>query len=270
MNDANSSKCECGDKCNCGCCACSKKKIIFIALGMILLAGIIITSLLRERWANPIQNQVTIFGQGKVEYKPDMATVILGVQVDKASSAELALNQLNEKMNNIISAIKNTGISEDKIKTESYTLNPQYDYKEGISSISGYGANQQLTIKIDSIKDDPEAPSQVISEASKFGANQVNAINFSVSNLDQLKQQARIKAIEDAKKKSISMFKAAGMGKPGKIVGWYENLLQSPDSPYQYGMGGEGNSLQKSAPAPQVPSGMQEIVVEIGVNYEVK
>jgi len=249
-----------------------KNRIILLGLGMVLLASVVIVSILRDRWANPTQNQVTVFGQGKVEYQPDMATVTLGVQIDRASSAESALNQLNEKTSRIILAIKNLGISEEDIKTQSYNLNPQYDYADGKSFVSGYGASQKLLIKAKNLQDDSGIVSKIISASGSAGSNQIEGVSFSVSNADQLKQEARMKAIADSKKKSVSLFQAAGLKKPGKITGWYENLIQSPDTPanYQYGMGGSEGSVQKSAPAPQVPSGSQEIVVEVGVNYEVK
>jgi uncharacterized protein YggE len=207
-----------------------------------------------------------------VEYKPDTATVTLGVQIDKAPTAESALSQLNAKMTQIISAEKVLGIPEDKIKTQNYSLSPQYDFKDGISSVSGYTANQQLAIQVDGIGESTEVLGKAISEASRNGANQVLGIKFETDDLDALKQQARVLAIQDARTKSASMAKAAGV-ELGEITNWYENVLASPDLqdyPSPYGLGGEGMLDARSAKAPQVPSGTQEIVIEMSVSYEVK
>lgn len=252
-------------------CEWKNPKFILQALGLIILGGIAIASLLREKIVSPNQNQVTVFGQGKVEYQPDEVIITLGVQVDKVWSAEAALKQLNEKITRIIEAEKNLGIQEADIKTGSYNLSPQYDYQDGISSVSGYTANQNLIIKIQNIKEDKEKTSQVIAAASSSGANQVLGVEFKASNLEALKQEARLKAIADAKNKAPEMFRASGL-RVGKVTGWYENNFQFPQSNQEdstLGLGGVESSA-KTAIRPQIPSGTQEIGVEIGLNFEVK
>lgn len=249
-------------------------RFVLAVIGMLVLGTIAVVSILRERIVNPSQNQVTISGRGKVEYKPDTATVTLGVQVDKAPTAENALQQLNDKMNQIIAAESALGIPEDKIQTKNYSLSPQYDYKDGVTTVSGYTANQQLTIKVEGIAESTELLGRAISEASRSGANQVLGISFETADVDALKQQARILAIQDAKAKSKGMAKAAGI-ELGEITNWYENVLYSPDmqdypSAYGFGAGGEAMDARSAVKSPQVPSGIQEIVIEMSVSYEVE
>ncbi len=244
-----------------------------IFFGILLLASIIVVSILRDRIINSGQNQVTIIGRGEVEYKPDMALVNLGVQIDKAATPENALNQLNEKMSKIIESIKALGIPEENIKTKEYNLYPHYEYKDGASNVTGYSANQQLSIKIKDISENSAMPNKVISEASREGANQILGVNFEVSSVNNLKQQARILAIKDAREKAEAMAKAAGIKKLKKVIGWYESDIQSPD--FQSGnrtfdgLGIGGMEAAKVAPSPDVPSGTEKIVIEVGLNYEV-
>lgn len=270
-------KCQCGEEKESGegnQCGCHRhgKKIILI-LAMVLLTVIIIVSILRERIVNEDQNQTIIYGQGKVAYIPDMATIVLGVQVDKASTAEEALKQMNDKVAKIIDAVKTAGAEEKDIQTSAFSLNPQYDYTDGRSAVSGYNANQQLTIKARNINENKELSGKIISAANGAGANQIISVNFAVSSVNDLKQQARIKAITDARSKSDALFKTAGM-KHMEVIGWFENMIQSPDSPsynnYGYGIGGGEMAVAKSASTSQVPSGTQEIIIEIGVNYKAK
>lgn len=269
-------KCKCGgEKTNeemdqCECQKCGKK--IVLVLGMILLAAIVIVSILRERIVKDDQEQTTIYGQGKVSYIPDTATIILGIQVDRASSAEEAMSQMNDKIGKIISAVKAEGLDEKDIQTSAFSLNPQYDYTEGRSQVSGYGANQQLTIKARNVDKNPDLSSKVIAAANNAGANQIISVNYSVSSINDLKQKARIIAIQDARSKSDALFKAAGI-KNQRVIGWFENYIQSPDSSVygNYGIGGSAEGISaKSIPGPQIPSGTQEIIVEIGVNYKTK
>ena len=194
----------------CCCFNWKEPKFIFKVLGILLLAIIIIVSLVRERIVNSQQNQVTVYGQGKVEYQPDEATVTLGVQVDKVWSAEEALRQLNNKIARIMEAEKALGLTEADIKTGNYNLSPQHDYKDGISTVAGYNANQNLIIKVKNIIENKDKTSQAIAAATSAGANQVLSVEFKPSDLDGLKQEARLKAMADARSKAPILFKASG------------------------------------------------------------
>jgi hypothetical protein len=253
---------------------CSKfggHKPVLVLVGAVLVSAIVMVSILRERIVNPNQNQVTVFGQGKVSYQPDEADVTLGVQVDKVFSADDALRQLSQKIARIIEAEKALGIKEDDIKAESYNLHPQYDYNNGTSTVSGYNASEQLVIKVKDIISNPDLVGQIISGASGAGANQVLGVNYDISNINDLKQQARIAAIADAKSKAPALFAQAGV-RSKKVTGWYENNTGAyPENQADYagGIGGAGGLGQRGF-TPQVPSGQQEIIIEVGVNYEIK
>lgn len=242
------------------------KKIILIISGAILLAAVLITAILRDRLVNPQFRSVTIMGQGKVSYNPDLALLTLGVQIDKVAKPEEALEQLNSKVNNIIKAVKALGIKDENIQTQNYSLYPQYDYKDNVQTVSGYSANQQLVIKITDYDREPNKLSQIIAAASKAGANQVNNLSFDASNFNDLKQTARIKAIEDAQAKSLDLAKTAQV-KLKDVIGWYENFI-NPISSYDYGKGGMGGGAPVASA--QIPSGSREIIVEIGLSYNIK
>lgn len=253
---------------NFNCCVEWKKpKFILILIGILVLGGVIVVSILRDRIVNQNMNQITVMGQAKVAYQPDIAMVNLGVQIDKADKAENALSQLNEKVIKIITAIKAVGIVDADIQTQNYSLYPQYDYQDNVSRVSGYNANQQLVIKVRGIDKNTQLVNKVIADASKAGANQINGITFDVSNVDELKQQARLKAIADARVKSADLAAAAGVTLK-EVTGWYENMLQTPsayDASYYGGKGGAS-----AGATPQVTVGNQEIIVEIGLNYKVR
>jgi hypothetical protein len=238
-------------------------------LALLVVAAIVIVALLRDRLVNQQFRQVTVTGQGRIAYQPDEALVTLGVQIDKVAKPEDALNQLNTKVNNIIAAVKASGVPVENIQTQNYSLNPQYSYPSNAAPIvSGYSANEQLVIKVTGYNQEPNKLSRAIAAASKAGANQINNLSFDASNLDDLKQQARVLAIKDARGKSQALATAAGV-ELEEIVGWYENYIQSPSLSADYsakgGLGGGG-----STPIAQTPSGNQEVVIEIGVNYNVK
>ncbi len=239
---------------------------IIMLVSLILLAGIIVTAIIRDRIVSVTYRQVTVNGQGKIAYNPDLAIVTLGVQIDKVAKPEEALNQLNAKVEKILKEIKALGIAPENIQTQNYSLAPQYDFIDNSNTVAGYNANQQITVKVTAYDADPNKLNLVIAAASKAGVNQILGINFESSLINDLKQQARILAIQDAKSKSSALASAADV-KIKNIVSWWENTIQPmPYSSYDYGKGGMGGG----ASSPQTPSGSREVIVEVGVTYNIK
>jgi hypothetical protein len=250
-------------------------KIAALIILIVAIAGICIVSIIRDRIVNYPQWTVSVTGQGKIAYSPDVAKVTLGVQIDKVAKAEDALSQLNSKIAKVVAAIKAAGIAEADITTQNYSLYTQYDYvndinKGSTSVVSGYNANEQVLVKITDVINNKERLNKVIAEASQAGANQVLGIYFEPSNLEDLKQQARVKAMADARGKAQSLAGAAGV-RLKKVVGWWENVVQAPgiNTPYYDGKGGMGGGAGTMV-SPTIPTGSQEIIIEESINYQLK
>jgi hypothetical protein len=244
-------------------------KYILGLISILVLGAVIIISIIRDRIVNPPQWQISVAGQGKVAYQPDTANISLGVKVDKQAKAEDALKQLNDKMNKILAAIKQAGVAAEDIQTQNYSLSPRYDIVDAISKLTGYDANQTVEIKIHNLQNNNGLITKVIEAAGKTGTNQIDGISFEYADMNKLKQEARLKAIADARAKSKEISQALGV-KLCKIVGWWENIVSPVDSQISYkgdvgGLGGGGG-----ASSPVVPSGTQELVIEVNVNYQIK
>ena len=192
----------------------------------------------------------------------------MGVQIDKAASAEVALRNLNQRTEKIITAVKAAGATEPDINTQGFSVYTHYDFIDNVSQANGYDAVQQLAIKVRDINNQKRLVTEIIKAATDGGANKVDGITFEVSNLEALKQEARVKAIADAKIKAVELANTAGV-RLKKIIGWWENMIQVPgfQTPYYLdgkgGMGGGGGNGV-------IPSGLQEIIIDIGVNYQIK
>jgi len=240
--------------------------VIIKILGMFLATVVVIVAIIQQRIINNYDVSVSINGRGIVEYVPDTTIVTLGVKVERKDKAEEALSEMNDKMNKVIKSVEANGISKNDITTQDYSLAPEYGYDEkGAQYTSGYTAKQFIKIKIKNVEEGSDVVSRVIDSASKAGSNEINSVMFEASNIENLKQQARLKAIEDALTKSSEMSKALGT-KFGKITGFWENVVKSPDLSYQYGYYEES----KSGMSPQTPSGTQEIIMDVSVNFKIK
>src|SRR3989344_3586842 len=150
-----------------------KHRMLIKMLALLGIVAIVLVALLRDRIVNYPQWQVTVTGEGRITYTPDIATITMGVQIDRAPTALSALTQLNQRIEKIIPAVKEAGIPDADISTQNYSLYPNYNYVDGVSYLSGYNANQQLTVKVRDLKQDSYTISTVIDAASKAGANQI-------------------------------------------------------------------------------------------------
>lgn len=235
--------------------------ILFIFLGLFIytkLAGplpLYITSVSTNK-----TDSFSVTGQGKASIQPDSATISVGVEV-KADTAQAAQDQLNASINKVSSSIKSLGIDPSDIQTSNYNVNPTYDYTNGSQKITGYQANSNLTVKI---KDLTKANS-VLDSAIAAGATQAGGVNFNNTNSTQAENEARIKAVADAKAKANVAAQAAGF-QLGRIINYSENFGGMP-GPLPMAAGATGGMNVNQT---KLELGTNEITVNVTLSYEVK
>lgn len=206
---------------------------------------------------------ISIDGTGKITAVPDIAKVDVGF-ITEGKNVQAIQKENIDKMNKLIDAVKKLGIEDKDIQTSQYSVYPKYDYSNGRSTLSGYTVSQSVTIKIR----DLEKTSEVLAMAGDSGANQVGGLNFTIDDPEDLKVQARNKAILNAKAKAEVLANSLGI-KLGRIVGFVEGgavpypLYAKADM--AYGMGGGAESV----PAPQVEAGSMEITSNVSITYEI-
>ncbi len=204
-------------------------------------------------------NTFSVTGEGSAKIEPDSATVTLGVSTT-GSSAAIAQNDLNEKINQVIAAVKQLGIPQSDIKTQNYNVNPNYDYSTPVQRITNYSANTNLTINIK----DLTKVNSVVDIATANGANQVGGIVFESKNSKKAEGEARKEAVKNAKAQAEQAANAAGF-KFGRLINYSEGN-QSPIRPFEMvqqdtvGIGGGGSDIQP---------GLNEVTVIVTLSYEI-
>jgi len=210
-------------------------------------------------------NTVSFSGEGKVLAKPDVAVVQLAI-VTEADTSKIAQDENSEKSNRVISFLKNQGIEDKDIKTTSYNIYPQYTYPrfgEPVEpEITGYQVNQTVQVKIR----DLGKVSGILDGVVGAGVNQVNSLSFEIDDPEELKNQAREMAIEDAKNKADGLKDQLGI-KLGRIVNFSENTGGWPIPIYERALDSDGGF---GGGGPSVPVGENEIVVNISITYQIK
>lgn len=203
----------------------------------------------------------TVSGEGKVSIHPDMALVNLGVQAQGATVKSVQ-QELNTRINAVSDAIKKRGMAKEDLQTTNYSVNPTYDYRDGKQKITGYSANAMLIVKVKNL----DRVNDVIDDATANGANQVGGLTFDVSDKTKAQNEAREKAVKDAKEKAESAAHTTGF-QLGKIVNYSESFGGQP-RPIPYLMKAEVASAD-SAPT-QVEPGTNEIVVQVSLSYDIQ
>jgi uncharacterized protein YggE len=230
------------------------------------MVAVSIVSILRDRIVNPMRYQVNFTAEGRVFAKPDIAQVSIAVKTERVADSVQAVKNNTDKMNKVVSKLKESGIEEKDIKTTSYRLNPVYDYPDGRSVLTGYEVYQEVTIKVR----DLGKIGKVIEAVTAVGANQVGNVAFTIDDPENIKTVARAEAVAKAKKRAQETAKLTGI-KFGKLVNVYENEQPYPTPTYDnlmvksgYGMGGGGSAV------PEIQTGENEIIVQMTLVYEVK
>lgn len=208
-------------------------------------------------------NTVSFSGEGKVVAKPDIAKINLSIVTD-ALTSKVAQDENSKKSKALTDYLKKQNVDDKDIKTTGYNIYPQYRYPQygGQPTITGYQVNQSMEVKVR----DLSKVSNVLDGVVSAGANQINGLSFEIDNPEALKAEARGKAIADAKKKASELKNQVGISL-GKIVNFSENTGGYP-MPIYYdtkgmGMGGGGGG-------PSVPTGENEITVNISITYQIK
>jgi hypothetical protein len=150
---------------------------------------------------------VSVTGEAGISVPPDIAFVDAGVASD-AKTAREASEANNVAMGKVMAALKGAGIDTRDIQTSRLSLQPQYaPNRPGPSPIVGYRASNRVTVRIH----DVTKVANVIDTLVGAGANDIGNVNFEVSQASKLLDDAREKAVADARRKAEIYARAAGV-----------------------------------------------------------
>ena len=172
---------------------------------------------------------IHVTGSGSVTGEPDIATLDLGVSVEKETVAE-AREEAASAMTALIASLKANNVAEKDIKTENFSIHPQYDYTDNGRILRGYRVNNTVRAKIRELA----TLSDVIDAAAAAGGNSIviNSIQFMIDDTTPLQTQARSLAVKDAEAKAQTLAEASGvtLGEPITIT--ESTYFEGPPIPF--------------------------------------
>ncbi len=201
---------------------------------------------------------ISVTGEAQISVAPDVAFVDAGVATD-AKTAREASEANNNAMTKVFAALKAANIDARDIQTSRLSLQPQYaPNRAGPSPIVGYRASNRVTVRIH----DVSKVAGVIDTLVGAGANDIGNVAFEVSQASQLLDEARGKALADARRKAEIYAKAAGvtLGAPLSISegGAPQPMFRAK------AMGG-----MAAAPTP-IAQGEETLSISVGVTWAIK
>lgn len=151
---------------------------------------------------------ITVSGEGRVDVAPDMALVTLGV-TSEAKTTAAAMGETSEKMTALLAYLEGLGIDGPNVQTNQLSLHPRYDSRSsGPAVISGYVATNTVSVRLL----DLDQAGVVLDGVLESGANQFQGLQFTLQDDSAARDEARRRAVADARARAELYAEAAGVG----------------------------------------------------------
>jgi len=206
------------------------------------------------------QEGIWVNGHGEVNAAPDTAILQLGVSAQRVSVAE-AQAEAATAMEKVMNALKKGGVASKDIQTQYFSIQQvtRWDQDKQYEIVIGYRVSNMVAAKIREI----DKTGSIIDAVAEAGGDltRVDNIAFSIDDPSAYREEARDKAVADAKNKAEQIAKLAGvkLGKPTYIAESISYPVYPPTI-----------KVPEAAPAPTTPisPGEMTIRLDIQIVYE--
>lgn len=198
-----------------------------------------------------------------IDAKPDTATIGAGVQTIAPTATE-ALRQNSVKMDALIKAVKARGVAAKDIQTTGINLSPQYDYEARRQGqpprFTGYQVSNEVRVK----SRDIAKLGELLDALVAAGGNSINGPHFSIDKDEELRVEARTRALKTARQQAQFYAQQTGYASV-RLVSITEGQSYSggPRPPMPVAM---ARDYGESAKAPVEP-GQVSTAVNLSVQY---
>jgi uncharacterized protein YggE len=201
---------------------------------------------------------ITVSGNGKVVYVPDVGYIHVGVSSDAWTAAE-AWKKNEAIVKKIFAELRQYGVEERDLKTTNLSLQPRYSHKPNEEpKFLGYTASYDLSVRVH----DLDLMGPVLDSMVDAGANRNMNISFGCSKVDELIDEAREKAVAEARKKANLYVTGAG-AKLGDVLAISDTPWQTPYMPI------DAMAVREGKASLPVAQGEQELNITISVTWAI-
>ena len=184
------------------------------------------------------QNQtptVEVIGEGIVYATPDMVNVSISIEKEG-----LDLKNLRQKNGEAVAQVLQ--LLSKELPMENFQTSYVSLYKDDYNKLNKYRVVQNINIKLEDIS----KYDNLMNAIFDAGVNRIDGISFGVKNKEKLLQEARIAAIDDARKKAllyaVSLDQNIGKAIQIKEVNSHFNDIQPVERMSKMSLGSTGNN----------------------------
>ncbi len=237
---------------------------LMVLMGLMAVAGLSLLVktfyMVRPQATDVSEHSITLTATGDAVAVPDVARINVGL-LQEGDTVEAATAEGNKKMTEIVNALNEQGVEEQDLKTTNYSLSPRYNYDVQPYKIEKYQLEQSVDVTIH----DFEKLSTIVETATNAGANTVSSPRFEMNDPEDVKSQARQKALEKVKQRVDDLADATGV-RIGDMVNFTEEepSATTPSPYYDY------SKMLGAAEAPTIQAGSQTVEVKVSVTYAIR
>ena len=237
-----------------------KSKCVRLCVGFVLAAFLAMVHMEQAAAEQNMERTITVQASGSIEVEPDSARINSGVMTT-AKTAREALDRNSSTMASVIDGLKAAGIKSRDIQTSSFNVQPRYKHnRDGRPpEVTGYQVTNQLSVRLRRLEDLGEILDRLVT----LGANQMHGLQFFVAEEEQFKDDARVKAMENARRRA-EIYAAAAGAKVGKVIQITEGVIRHDPVPH---VGRRATMASESVP---IETGTESLEVQVTVTWELE
>lgn len=207
---------------------------------------------------------VFVNGAGSMSVPPDIATLMVGVEVERQTLAA-AQAEAATRTKAILAALRASGIASADIQTAAFTVRVVRERARDEAAVATPANGQRRAITGFQVSNDFRvtvrdltALGQILDDALAAGANEVRGLEFATVDPTGAVGRARAAAMADARAKADALATAAGM-----TIGGVRSITEtlSPYPVYATASAGGGEDIMV------ISIGTEEVQVEVQVVY---
>jgi uncharacterized protein len=205
---------------------------------------------------------MTVQGTGEVFLVPDIAYISIGVE-SRAEQVNEALNANNAQAEQIASALREMGVDERDIQTSAFNVYPMQEYTP-MGEFSGlvYVVNNTVNITVRNL----QILGEMLDAVVMAGANNIQGIQFDVSDKEEAIKEGRRLAIANARLTAQELADAAGVE-----LGELKNLVvYSNNNPIPVFEGKAYGGLGSAASSVPTAAGQMVLIFNADMTFELK
>lgn len=154
----------------------------------------------------PDAPHIVVAGQGKVTAKPDSARLSFEFE-SRAAQPLPAKKAVDQGVNRLLEALSGFGIADEDIEAGGLQASEDVDYTDSGKRVSnGYEASRTVTVLLKQI----DRLNDLIDAGLASGAKGFNNLQFQSTHAEQLRSEAKLKAIQDARAQAGETAEALG------------------------------------------------------------